>query len=44
MKGTLGILLDVTLFFLTGGLWGVWILVRFFRAHSTVPKPVRIRK
>jgi hypothetical protein len=31
---TVGVLFDVTMIFLTGGLWIVWILVRFLRAHS----------
>jgi hypothetical protein len=44
MKGTMGILVDVLLIFFTGGLWFIWILVRFLRAHSTVPKPVRVKK
>jgi len=31
---TVGVLFDVAMIFLTGGLWIVWILVRFLRAHS----------
>ncbi len=29
-----GVLFDVTMIVLTGGLWIIWILVRFIRAHS----------
>ena len=30
-KGTLGLLLDFVLTILTGGLWLVWILIRYLR-------------
>ncbi len=33
-RGTLGILLDVILTILTGGLWLIWILIRFLRNNS----------
>ena len=33
-RGTLGILFDVLLVVLTGGLWLVWILIRFLRNNS----------
>lgn len=34
MKGKGGLLLDVILVFATGGLWLVWIVVRFLRSNS----------
>lgn len=33
-RGVLGILLDIILVFLTGGLWLLWILIRFLRNNS----------
>lgn len=30
----MGTLFDVTMIFLTGGLWIIWILVRWIRANS----------
>lgn len=33
-RGTLGILLDIILIFATGGLWLLWLLVRFLRNNS----------
>lgn len=33
-RGTLGILWDVILTILTGGLWLIWILIRFLRINS----------
>ena len=31
---TAGVLFDVVMVFLTGGLWIIWILIRLIRAHS----------
>jgi len=33
-RSTLGILLDFILVLLTGGLWLVWILIRYLRSNS----------
>lgn len=33
-RGTLGILLDVILTLCTGGLWLIWILIRYLRNNS----------
>lgn len=33
-RSLLGILFDVVLIFATGGLWLIWILVRFLRNNS----------
>lgn len=33
-RGTLGILWDVILTILTGGLWLIWIFIRFLRNNS----------
>lgn len=33
-RGTLGLILDVVLTFLTGGLWLIWILIRYLRNNS----------
>ena len=33
-RGTLGILFDALLVVLTGGLWLIWILIRFLRNNS----------
>ena len=30
-RSTLGLIIDFLLVFLTGGLWFVWILIRYFR-------------
>lgn len=33
-RGTGGLILDVILTFATGGLWLIWILIRFLRNNS----------
>lgn len=33
-RGTVGLLLDVFLTFFTGGLWLIWILIRYLRNNS----------
>lgn len=33
-RGTGGLILDVILTFLTGGLWLIWILIRFLRSNT----------
>lgn len=33
-RGTLGILLDVILTVITGGLWLIWIVIRYLRNNS----------
>lgn len=33
-RGTFGLLIDALLTFLTGGLWLVWILIRYLRHNS----------
>lgn len=33
-RSTLGVLFDITLVIITGGLWLVWILIRFLRNNS----------
>lgn len=33
-RGVLGILFDIIMVFLTGGLWLLWILIRFLRNNS----------
>lgn len=33
-RGTLGLILDVVLVVLTGGLWLLWILIRYLRNNS----------
>ncbi len=33
-RSTLGLILDVILVFATGGLWLIWILVRYLRNNS----------
>ncbi len=33
-RSTLGLILDVILVFATGGLWFIWILVRYLRNNS----------
>lgn len=30
-RGTLGILFDLVFGFMTGGIWWVWILIKYFR-------------
>lgn len=34
MKGFLGILFDFIMTILTGGLWLIWIVIRYLRANS----------
>lgn len=34
MKGFLGILFDFVMTILTGGLWLIWVIIRFLRKHS----------
>lgn len=31
--GVLNALIDITLTFLTGGLWLIWIIIRYLRTH-----------
>lgn len=33
-RGTCGLILDVVLTLLTGGLWLIWILIRYLRNNS----------
>jgi len=33
-RGTMGILFDVVLTLCTGGLWLIWIVIRFLRNNS----------
>lgn len=33
-RGTLGLLLDFILVIVTGGLWLIWILIRYLRRNS----------
>jgi hypothetical protein len=32
-QGCLGILFDFTMTILTGGLWLIWVLIRYLRTH-----------
>lgn len=32
-RGTLGLILDFALTIMTGGLWLLWILIRYLRNH-----------
>ena len=34
MKGDFGILVDFIMTILTGGLWLIWIVIRYLRANS----------
>lgn len=34
MKGFIGILFDFIMTILTGGLWLIWIVIRYLRANS----------
>lgn len=34
MKGFIGILFDFIMTILTGGLWLVWVVIRYLRANS----------
>ena len=33
-RSTFGLIMDVLLTFMTGGIWLVWILIRFLRNNS----------
>lgn len=33
-RSTFGLIMDVILTFLTGGLWLIWILIRYLRNNS----------
>lgn len=32
-RGTFGLIIDLILVFATGGIWLVWILIRYLRNH-----------
>lgn len=33
-RGTFGILVDLVLVICTGGLWGLWLIIRYLRNNS----------